>query len=166
MSYMIEGGGSKTCSTAKGWLYKYPEESDQLLYMISEIVIQYLVLQVQHGAQILQIFESHAEYLSPDLFARYSVPYLTRIEKETRKRLTKLGLAPVPMVIFAKGGHYAINELSKLDYNVVGIDWTIEPEVARKLAQPNTVLQGNLDPVALFGDQVIRSRCYLMVVYV
>jgi len=56
--------------------------------------------------------------------------------------------------IFAKGAHYAIEELSKLDYNVVGLDWTIDPEVARKLAAPGTVFQGNLDPVALFGDKV------------
>lgn len=64
-------------------------------------------------------------------------------------------------IIFAKGGHYAISEISKLNYNVVGIDWTIDPSVARKLAEPGTVLQGNLDPVALFGNKVYHFIKYL-----
>ncbi len=31
MSYMIEGGGSRTQSKAKRWLYQYPDESHKLL---------------------------------------------------------------------------------------------------------------------------------------
>ncbi len=42
-----------------------------------------------------------------------------------------------------------------MGYDVVGIDWTIDPSVARKLAEPGTILQGNLDPVALFGNKVL-----------
>jgi uroporphyrinogen-III decarboxylase len=58
-------------------------------------------------------------------------------------------------VIFAKGGHYALRELSQLSYDVIGLDWTIDPKVGRQLVKPDTVLQGNLDPCALFGSPVI-----------
>lgn len=102
---------------------------------------------------MLQIFESHAELLSPELFKKFCLPTLDFIEKETKARLKSEGLEVVPMTIFAKGGHYALTEISKLGYDVVGIDWTIEPKVAR-LAAPGKVLQGNLDPVALFGNKV------------
>lgn len=37
MSYMIEGGGSPTLSKAKSWLYRYPENSHQLLKAIAEV---------------------------------------------------------------------------------------------------------------------------------
>jgi len=153
MSYMIEGGGSRTLTKSKAWLYRYPEESIQLLSQLAEIVVTYLVEQVKSGAQMLQIFESHAELLGPELFRKFCIPTLDFIEKETRSRLRAEGLEEVPMIIFAKGGHYAISEISKLNYNVVGIDWTIDPSVARNLAEPGTVLQGNLDPVALFGNK-------------
>lgn len=52
MVYMIEGGSSKTYSKAKGWLYKYPEESRQLLQLLTRFVVEYLVEQVKAGAQV------------------------------------------------------------------------------------------------------------------
>lgn len=57
MAYMIEGGGSKTLSKAKTWLYLYPEASHRLLTAITNICIEYLTLQVTiGGAQFLQVF--------------------------------------------------------------------------------------------------------------
>jgi len=52
MSYMIEGGGSRTLSKSKGWLYKYPDESKRLLSLICDVCIRYLVAQVKAGAQV------------------------------------------------------------------------------------------------------------------
>ena len=60
-------------------------------------------------------------------------------------------------IIFAKGAHYAIPELSESGYEVVGLDWTIEPQEARKLCKSNVVLQGNLDPCAMYAPKVSES---------
>jgi uroporphyrinogen decarboxylase len=65
---MIEGGGSKTMSKAKKWLYKYPEESKKLLQLLTDVIVKYLIEQVKAGAQMLQVFESNAEYLNLELF--------------------------------------------------------------------------------------------------
>jgi len=54
MSYMIEGGGSRTLTKSKAWLYKYPEQSAKLLDQLSEVVIDYLVEQVKAGAQVFK----------------------------------------------------------------------------------------------------------------
>ena len=51
-SYMIEGGGSKTLQKAKTWLFKYPQESKALLDRIANICIDFLVGQVNAGAQV------------------------------------------------------------------------------------------------------------------
>lgn len=51
-AYMIEGGGTKSLTKAKTWLFKYPEESKQLLKRIAEICVEYLVGQVRAGAQV------------------------------------------------------------------------------------------------------------------
>lgn len=55
MCYMIEGGGSSTMSKARPWLYKYREDSHKLLQMITNVIIEYLVLQVKAGAQVRQL---------------------------------------------------------------------------------------------------------------
>src|SRR5688500_9987325 len=98
MSYMIEGGGSKTLTKSKAWLYKYPEQSKDLINKIGDIVIRYLVEQVKSGAQLLQVFESHADLLSPYLFREFCVPVLARIRSEVVDNVRALGLQPVPMV--------------------------------------------------------------------
>eukprot|EP00128_Syssomonas_multiformis_P009226 Colp12_sorted_trinity150504_noHs@31988 len=148
MAYMIEGGGSKTLSKAKTWLFRYPEESKTLLHHIAEISVQYLVEQVLAGAQMLQVFESWGGELSPGDFNTFALPHLRYIASEVKSRL---GDRAVPMTVFAKGSHYALESLSNLSYDVVGLDWTMAPEEARHRTHGRVALQGNLDPSALFG---------------
>jgi len=52
LAYMIEGGGSKTLTKAKSWLYKYPEESKGLLQRITDIAVEFLAEQIIAGAQV------------------------------------------------------------------------------------------------------------------
>ena len=56
--------------------------------------------------------------------------------------------------IFPKGGFYALKDLAQLDYDVIGIDWTVDPKLAREIVGPNKTLQGNMDPCALYADKV------------
>jgi uroporphyrinogen decarboxylase len=128
MSYMIEGGGSPTLSKAKSWLYKYPENSHQLLKALTEVCIDYLEGQVRAGAQLLQVFESHAGLLGPAQFSMFCLPYLEMIARTLKERLRDQS---VPMIIFAKGAHYALNQLANIGYDVVSIDWTVDPITAR-----------------------------------
>lgn len=53
MGYMIEGGGSKTMSKSKAWLYQHPESSKDLLKIITDVVVDYLIEQAAAGAQVL-----------------------------------------------------------------------------------------------------------------
>lgn len=55
-------------------------------------------------------------------------------------------------VVFAKGGHYAVSSLSKLSYEVVGLDWTIDPIKARAEVGNDITLQGNFDPCGLYSS--------------
>ena len=100
MSYMIEGGGSKTQSKSKKWLYTHEEASHQLLQLLTDVSVEYLVAQVKAGAQMLQVFESHAEFLGPDLFGKFCLPYLTQICQKVKQSLKQGGIEPVPMVFF------------------------------------------------------------------
>lgn len=152
MCYMIEGGGSKTMSNAKKWLYKYPYESIELIELLTKTIIKHLVEQVRAGAQLLQVFDTNAGYLTPSLFKQFSLPFLEKIATEVKNQLKEQNLESVPLTIFAKDAHYALEELATIGYDVVSIDWTISPKQARSAFKDKVTIQGNLDPCALYGE--------------
>lgn len=100
MGYMIEGGGSKTMSKAKAWLTKYPEDTKFLLNLLTDVIVDYLEMQVKAGAQMLQIFESSAEHLSKEEFLIWAAPYLRRIRNDLVNRLNCSAIPLVPLVNF------------------------------------------------------------------
>lgn len=153
MAYMIEGGGSNTMSKAKRWLYQNPSASHQLLQQLTDVIVDYLVGQVAAGAQALQVFESHAGHLGPQQFADFSLLYLREISRRVKQKLKAEGLEQVPMIVFAKDAHYALEDLSQSGYEVVGLDWTIRPQEAREKTGKRVTLQGNLDPCALYASK-------------
>ena len=55
------------------------------------------------------------------------------------------------MAIFARGSHYALEDLGSLEYSIISLDWCMNPEVAREKA-PGKTLQGNADPSILYGS--------------
>ncbi|XP_035699081.1 uroporphyrinogen decarboxylase-like isoform X2 [Branchiostoma floridae] len=153
MCYMIEGGGSESMSKPKQWLYKYEEASHQLLNILTKVIIDYLVGQVIAGAQLLQVFESHAGHLCARTFNTFALPYLSIIARQVEEKVRAQGKEPVPMIIFAKGAHYAIEDLAQSGYEVVGLDWTVNPKTARHQTQGKVTLQGNMDPGALYASK-------------
>lgn len=152
MSYMIEGGGSNTHSKAKRWLYQHPEASHILLKMLTDVIVEYLLGQVAAGAQALQVFESHAGILGPAEFKEFSLSYLRDIARRVKDKLKEAG-QDVPMIVFAKDAHYALEDLSESNYEVVGLDWTIDPQSARERTGGKVSLQGNMDPCALYAPK-------------
>ncbi|XP_071846753.1 uroporphyrinogen decarboxylase-like isoform X2 [Apostichopus japonicus] len=150
MAYCIEGGGSKTLSKCKRWLYAHPNESHQFLKLLTKVISEYLIEQVAAGAQLLQVFDSNAEFLGYDQFMSFSLQYLRSIASSVKAGLKERGIEPVPMIVFAKGANYATKELSEIGYDVVQLSWTVKPETARMEA-PSVTLQGNLDPCAMYA---------------
>ena len=153
MAYMIEGKGAKTYSTAKSWFYKHPEASHQLLGYLTELIIEYLIQQVVAGAQMLEVFDSWAGDLTPEVFNEFVFPTLRDIASGVKEGLRSLGLSPVPMTIFPRCAHFAFEKLAKeTEYDVVSVDWAISPEDARKLVGSGVTLQGNLDSAVFFAS--------------
>ncbi|CAG4964676.1 unnamed protein product [Parnassius apollo] len=150
MGYMVEGGGSKTMSKTKEWLEKYPKDVHRLLSLLTKVIIDYLVMQVESGAQLLQVFESSADHLTREQFIEVSSPYLKDIRNGVQKKLEEKKLEQVPMTIFAKGGGHSLDVQAKLGYETIGLDWTVDPIEARKIVGTNITLQGNLDPQDLY----------------
>lgn len=142
-AYMIEGSGSKTFSKARAMLYTQPELSDRLLEMITESTIRYLKAQIEAGADVVQIFDSWAGILPSAHFERFSLAYIRKICQAIQE---------VPITVFAKGAYASLPQIGQLDCATVGIDWNTSPIHARSEVDAKKVLQGNLDPAALYAD--------------
>ena len=158
LCYMVEGGGSKLFQQSKTWIYRYAEDSKRLLTKIATVCAEHLAMQVKAGAQIVQVFDSWAGELSPSAFKEFSLPYLRQISRELPAHLERLNLPRVPMVVFAKGAWYALDDLCDSGYQVVGLDWLHDPAEARRIASDRVVLQGNADPGVLYGDHAAITK--------
>jgi uroporphyrinogen decarboxylase len=101
---------------------------------------------------LIQVFDSNAGELSPATFKVFSSPYLSYISKHLPLKLKELGLEPVPMIVFPKGANYALDSICDLGYNVVSLDWLVDPAEAVKIRGSRPVaFQGNADPGIMYG---------------
>jgi uroporphyrinogen decarboxylase len=148
-TYMVEGSGSKTFSTARGMLYREPELAHRLLQMITDSTINYLRGQVAAGADVIQVFDSWAGVLPPAQYMEFSFFYIDQICN------ANLG---VPVTVFAKDVRIPAETFGRLTCDTVGLDWCMDPATFRR-ALPDKTLQGNLDPCVLYGNEaVIREK--------
>ena len=118
-------------------------------YTGMSVSINYLKGQITAGVDIIQIFDSWAGILSPEQYNEFSLRYISRICD---------AIPNVTKTVFAKGAFFSRTSLNLVDCNVVGLDWNMGIQESRML-MPDKVLQGNLDPCALYGsiDDVRRE---------
>lgn len=114
---------------------------------------------------MIQVFDSWAGELSPAAFKTFALPYLLQIAQKLPPRLKELNLEAVPMTVFAKGAWYSLQDLCDSDYQVIGLDWLHDPAEAYAIAQAKgKVLQGNMDPGVLYGNnEAIEEAVKIMV---
>jgi len=151
--YMTEGKGSKTFSVAKKCMYTNPELTHDLLQLITQASITYLLEQLKAGAAMIQLFDSWGGILSPEDYSIYAAPYLRQICESIKKEMPG-----TPITVFAKGSGYAVSSFANMSCDVIGLDWQTDISEARLHAKGKT-LQGNLDPSVLYGPpEVIQKK--------
>ncbi len=156
LCYMVEGKGSKTFDKAKQFCFTQPELAHKLLQKITDATIRYLIAQVQAGADVVQVFDSWSGMLSPADFELFAQPYLLQISDAVSVH--------APVILFPKGSWYALPALSKSSASGIGIDWTIDPKMARTMSGGQKALQGNFDPSKLLAPTAqIRKEVHAMI---
>jgi uroporphyrinogen decarboxylase len=143
LCYMVEGKGSKSFDKAKQFCFTNPALAHMLLQKITDVTIGYLKAQVQAGADVVQVFDSWSGMLSPADFNAFAKPYLTRIADALKD--------DAPVILFPKGSWYALKDLNNSSASALGLDWCVEPKLARELTGNKITLQGNFDPSKLLA---------------
>jgi uroporphyrinogen decarboxylase len=151
---MVEGTGSKSFSYAKRLLVEAPSRAHELLSQLSRMVGNFLVAQVEAGAQAVQLFDSWSGALGPRDFSEFALPYLSEAARMARA-------SGAPVIVFAPGSGWALEQIAQATgADVVGVDWqTDAADARRRLPAEIVTLQGNLDPCWLYADpSEIRKR--------
>lgn len=148
--YMVEGRGSRDFRHLKTMMYRRPDLLQRILQINAQTVTEYLNEQIAAGAQAVQIFDTWGGILSDAAFKRYDLLYLQQVVSGLNRRAEN---RQVPVVIFTKGGGLWLEQLAQLGADALGTDWTVNLQQARQRVGTQVALQGNLDPLALFGSQ-------------
>jgi len=145
MTYMVEGGGSKSFSEIKKFIYNQPDTAHLLLDKIAVAVADYLSAKIEAGADAIQIFDTWGGILSPVDFDEFSLNYITKVISNIKRK-------DQPVIVFAKGVHFNLDKLAMCGTDVIGLDWTTNLGQTRKLIGDKVALQGNLDPAVLYAS--------------
>ncbi|HEY5910090.1 MAG TPA: uroporphyrinogen decarboxylase [Verrucomicrobiae bacterium] len=140
-NFMIEGGGIREYSQAKNLLYSDPPLFSRLLQKLAHAVAGFLQLQIDAGAEVVQIFDSLGGVLSDGDYARASGDWITQIVGALKGK--------VPVIVFAKGAHGNWDDLVATGASVLGVDWNIRLADVRARLPEQVAVQGNLDPFLL-----------------
>ena len=155
-TYMVEGGSSKTFSKVKALLFEDPKSAHLLMSKLADSVAVYLNAQIEAGAQAVMIFDSWGGALTTPHYKAFSLAYMQQIvdqlirEKEGQK---------IPVILFTKGGGMWLQDTANTGCDAVGLDWSVDINLARQQIGDNVALQGNMDPAIMATNpDVIRHE--------
>ena len=148
--YMVEGGSSKDYRNLKTMMYTRPELLHRLLDVNADSVTAYLNAQIESGAQVVQIFDTWGGTLSEPSFKEFSLRYIEKIISGLHKTFDG---DSIPVIVFTKGADQWLESIAHCGAQAVGLDWTSNLARARNRVADCVALQGNLDPMVLFGSE-------------
>jgi len=138
-SYLVEGGPSRTFGKVKALMHAETAVWEALIDRLADMTVAFLRAQVVAGASAVQLFDSWAGWLSPAEYERFVLP-------TTRRVLASLGDLDVPTVLFGVGTGELLALMATSGADVVGVDWRVPLDEARRRVGPAIAVQGNLDP--------------------
>jgi uroporphyrinogen decarboxylase len=143
-SYMIEGGGSRDFIHTKQMMYSKPAAWHLLLDKIVAVLEEYCRLQVEAGAEVIQIFDSWVGSLA---LADYR-DYAFEASKRLVHSVQQLG---VPVIYFGVETTGLLTQMAATGADVIGLDWRQPLDEGWRAVGQGHAVQGNLDPITLFA---------------
>jgi uroporphyrinogen decarboxylase len=154
-TYMVAGEGSRDQHETRAYAYRDPAAFQAIIDAIVEVTIEYLLGQIEAGAEAVQLFDSWAGSLAPREFERWVIAPNAAIVAGVKAK------APhVPIIGFPKGAGEKLPAYAReTGVDAVGIDETIDPVWAARELPANMPVQGNLDPLLLLsGGAELEAR--------
>lgn len=155
-AYWAEGRMSREFKRIGALRANQPELLVQVLERISRVTADYLRIQIEAGADAVQIFDTWGALLSAEEWGRFSAPYIRRLID-----VAKAG--NVPTILYIGGCEPYLEQVNRLRDETgaqlcLSVDWRMGLAEARRRLSPDVTLQGNLDPKILVeGPEATRA---------
>ncbi|MEX2292976.1 MAG: uroporphyrinogen decarboxylase [Acidimicrobiales bacterium] len=150
-SYLIEGRPSRTYGLTKTMMHSEPDLWRELLDRLADMAIASLLAQIEAGASAIQLFDSWAGALAPDVYEELVMPASAKV-------FAAVEATRVPRIHFGVGTGELLALMGDAGADVVGVDWRVPLDVARTRV-PDKAVQGNLDPaVCLAPWEIVADR--------
>ena len=153
-TYMIAGRGTPDQAPARIFAYREPDQFAALIERLVRASADYLVRQLQAGAEAVQLFDTWAGVLAPEEFDRWCVQPAKQIVARVRN-----AVSDAKIIAFPRGaGSNLLRYIDQVPVNAIGLDWAIDRNFAREKIQSRVPVQGNLDPLALLAGGAALDR--------
>jgi uroporphyrinogen decarboxylase len=150
-SYLIEGGGSRNYRHTKALMYRDGGAWRALMERLARSLARYINAQIDAGVQAVQVFDTWVGCLGPADYRDYVQPY-------TRMMLQSVKLG-THIIHFGTGTAMLLEAMREAGGTVMGVDSHVELDAAWERLGPGVGVQGNLDPIVLYGElDFIRGR--------
>jgi uroporphyrinogen decarboxylase len=147
-SYAIAGGADRNHRPLRKLRARHPARFQSLLEQLADVIHDHLAFQINAGADVVQLFDTYAGYLTAADYREFLLPLHRRIFE---------GLS-APTIVFARGMGGRLDLLADAGADVVSLDWRVDMETARDRLG-DVPVQGNLDPSFLYADPaLVRER--------
>ena len=143
-TYLVEGGPSRHHERTKALMVLDEALWHDLMDRLADLAIASLLSQVEAGAAAVQLFDSWAGVLSPDQYRRGVAPHSARV-------LEAVGETGVPRIHFGVSTGELLDQMGDCGAEVVGVDFRVPIDAARRRVGPGRAVQGNLDPAVVLA---------------
>ncbi|MGA3033077.1 MAG: uroporphyrinogen decarboxylase [Terracidiphilus sp.] len=150
-SYMIEGGGSRNYVETKKLMYTNPIGWSALLNKLVSVLTEYCRLQVQAGADVIQIFDSWVGSLSLSDYRDFAFD-------ASRRLVRAVQAMGVPVIYFGVETAGLLAQMAETGADVIGLDWRQPLDEGWRAVGQGHAVQGNLDPITLFAPPEILEQ--------
>ncbi|MDA4127215.1 MAG: uroporphyrinogen decarboxylase [Thaumarchaeota archaeon] len=149
--YLIEGSPDRELHRTKAMMYGDPDVWEALMRKLTSMTKSYLHGQIEHGVDVVQIFDSWVGSLSAADYSRYVLPY-------TREIIESVG-RNVPTIHFCANSGSLIEKFRSTKADVLSVDWRMDIGDVWRRCKEKVAVQGNLDPVvAAVGGKAMKRE--------
>lgn len=150
-SYLIEGGTSRRFLKTRSFMYREPTAFHALMKKLSVMTADYLVAQIEAGADVVQVFDSWVGWIGPDDYRTFVLPHMPRIFAAVRE-------TSAPSIHFGAGTCGLLESVRDAGGDVIGLDWRTGLDEGWRRIGYDRGVQGNLDPAVLLGPVAEVAR--------
>lgn len=154
LTYMINGRSTKNLSQSIKWMEENKSLANDIIDILVDLSVAYLILQIKAGADVVKIFDSWAGVLNESQFDKWVIKPTSRIISKVKDVYPK-----TPVIGFPKGAHEFYEKfVLETGINIIAVDSELDRDYVKNVLQKKVIVQGNIAPhILLKGGEELKN---------